>query len=137
VNARHGLHESLPRGDGVGVEAVHIVEELPGVVVHHAQNMEQALVAFGVDVQGLGAELRQGAADEMGKGEADGDFSVVLVGRGLDELQAGVQKDLLDLLIPLGAYAFGAEDDFIPGHGLGRAVGAEHGVGGQDVHRCG
>ena len=57
----HGPEKVPAFFPGKGIEIVHILEQLPGVVVHHPQDMQQALIAFGVDVQRRGAEFGQRA----------------------------------------------------------------------------
>lgn len=52
----HGLHEALPGLQGVWIEAVHILEQLPGVIFDDIQDVQQALVPLGVDVLRLGAD---------------------------------------------------------------------------------
>ena len=92
---------------------MHVFEELPGVVFDHPEDVKQSLVSFSVDIQGLGAEFGQCAADEMGEGEAQCDLAIVFGRCGFDDLQLPGAEPGFDFFISFRTDALRAEDDFV------------------------
>ena len=66
LQALHGRHECMALFFCVRVVSVHVTEELPGVMGHHPQNVQEPFIPLRVDGQFLGAEFIQAPADENG-----------------------------------------------------------------------
>ena len=66
MNPLNGLHENRPAFRSIRVVRIHVLEQLPCVVLHYPEYMQQPLVTFGVDIQGCCPEFGQGPADKMG-----------------------------------------------------------------------
>jgi hypothetical protein len=79
VDVGHGVDKRLAFLFGIGVVCMHVFEELPGIVADHSQYVHEPLVALGINIQVAGAKCRQGTADEVGQGEADCNFLIMLL----------------------------------------------------------
>ena len=59
MDAGHGRYEIFPDFPGVGIELVHVLKQLPGVVFHDFQGVGESPVTLGVDSEFFSPEFCQ------------------------------------------------------------------------------